>query len=101
MNTRDYKIDYLTRLRNPRYARGMLKVAFEECLEDGKWQVFGLLLQDVVEAQGSKQDFAKKSKLSRAHLYRLFAATANPTIETLIPVLAQLGLRLCLAERDR
>ena len=98
MKSIDYKSDYLKRLKNPKYARGLLKTAFEDCIEDNKWEAFGLLLHDIVEANGNKKDFAKKAKLSRQHLYRLFSKNANPTLETLSPVLAQLGLKLTLSE---
>lgn len=93
-----YEEDYLKRLRNPRYAKGLLKAAFEESCEDGNWEAFGLLLQDIIAAHGNKQGFAKKARISRQHLYRLFGKKANPTIKTLSPVLAGLGLRLTISE---
>lgn len=51
-----------------------------------------------LEAYGNKKDFAKKAKVSRQHLYRLFGKDANPTIDTLSPGLASLGLKLTLTE---
>jgi DNA-binding phage protein len=98
MKSTDYKTDYLKRLKNPKYAKGLLKTAFAECIDDNHWESFGLLLQDIIEANGNKSDFAKKAKISRQHLYRLFSKNANPTLNTLSPVLSGFGLRLTLAD---
>ena len=96
MRSIDYKTDYYKRLKKASYARGLLKAAFEECLEDQNWEAFGLLLQDIIESQGDKKSFAKKVNLSRQHLYRLFKKNANPTLNTLSPILAELGVKLTL-----
>ena len=98
MKSTSYKSDYLKRLKNTKYAKGLLKSAFNECLEDNNWEAFGLLLQDIIEAQGNKKDFAKKANLSRQHLYRLFGKNANPRLSTLTPLFSTLGLKLTLTE---
>ncbi len=96
MKSVNYKDDYLERLKNSKYAKGLLKVAFQESIEDGNWQAFGLLLNDIIDAQSSKKEFAKKSKISRQHLYRLFSKNANPTLKTIVPILHELGLKLAI-----
>ena len=97
MATIDYKTDYHKRLRNSGFAKRLLKQAFEDSLDDGNWEAFGLLLQDIIEAQGKgKKLFAENVKISRQHLYRLFRKGANPTLKTLKPVLGRLGFRLTL-----
>ena len=98
MRSVKYKSDYLKRLRNVDYAKALIKSAFDECLEDDNWQAFGLLLQDIIEARGSKNTFAKKANISRQHLYRLFGKNANPRLSTLAPLFANLGLKLTLSE---
>ena len=98
MPSTNYTTAYEARLRSPAYARGLLKSAFEACVADGNWEAFGLLLQDIVSAHSNKRTFAKKAKISRQHLYRLFGKNANPTLRTISPVLAELGLRLTLAD---
>jgi len=100
MPSANYNESYYKRLRNPRYARGLLKAAFEESCADANWEAFGLLLQDIIQAHGNKRNFAKKAKVSRQHLYRLFSKKANPTLKTLSPVLASLGYKLTLAESN-
>ena len=98
MPSTSYKTAYLKRLKNTKYTKGLLKAAFEASCEDGNWEAFGLLLQDMIEAQGDKQAFAKKANISRQHMYRLFKKDANPTLRTLTPVLAGLGFKLTLTE---
>lgn len=90
------KSAYAKRLRKPAYAKGLVKAAFEESCEDGNWESFGLLLQDMIDACGDKASFAKKANISRQHLYRLFGKKANPTLKTLAPVLSTLGFKLTL-----
>ena len=94
MKSTNYKDDYLQRLKDSKYTKGLLIVAFQESLKDGNWQAFGLLLNDIIDARGKKNEFAKKTKISRQHLYRLFAKNANPTLKTIVPILQELGLKL-------
>ena len=98
MKTRDYKEDLLKKLKNKRYAAKLLQYSFEESCRDGNWEAFGIVLKDVISAQGNTQEFAKEANISRANLYRLFSKKANPTIDTLLPILGNLGLKLQLAE---
>jgi DNA-binding phage protein len=98
MSTTKRKQVYQARLADPKYARGLLKAAFEESIEDGNWEAFGLVLQDIIGAQGDKVAFAKKVKMSRQHLYRLFGKGANPTLKTLSLVLAEFGCKLTIAD---
>jgi DNA-binding phage protein len=101
MATASYKEGLHERLREPKYAAGLLRAAFDESYADGNWEAFGLLLQDIIEANGDKRNFAKKAGISRGHLYRLFGKKANPTLRTIAPVLAQFGVRLTLsAEKE-
>ncbi len=93
----DYRKGLLKRLKNPQYAAKLLRFSFEESCNDGNWEAFGLVLQDVIEAQGNKRAFAKKAHMSRPHLYRMFKKGANPTLKTLLPLLSSLGIKLTLS----
>ena len=97
MKTVDYRQDLLKRLKSPQYAAKLLRYSFEESCSDGNWEAFGLVLQDVIDAQGNKRAFAKKAHVSRAHLYRMFKKGANPTLKTLLPLLFSLGIKLTLS----
>ncbi len=97
MKTVDYRESLLKRLKNPGYAAKLLKFSFEESCSDGNWEAFGLVLQDVIAARGNTRAFANKIGISRSHLYRIFKKRANPTINTLLPILDSLGLKLTLS----
>ena len=97
MKAIDYREGLLKRLRNQQYATKLLKHSFEESCRDGNWEAFGIVLQDVISAQGNTRSFAKKARVSRAHLYRIFGKNANPTLNTLLPILESLGIRLTLS----
>lgn len=101
MPTKSYKTDLIERLSSKKYALQLLQASFDKSCEDGNFEAFGLTLKLVIEAQGDKQPFAKRAKVSRNHLYRLFDKDANPTLKTLLPVLTQLGLRLNLSPGER
>jgi DNA-binding phage protein len=96
MKAISYRQGLLRRLSSKRYASKLLQHAFEESCKDGNWEAFGLVLQDVIEAHGNKQAFARKIRISRQHLYRICGKNANPTLKTLLPLLSSLGLRLAL-----
>ena len=98
MKTISYQDGILKRLKNKKYAFGLIKHAFEESCQDGNWKAFGLILENIIEAQGNKKEFAQKAKVSRQHLYRLFGKKANPTLSTLLPVLSELGFKLTIAQ---
>ena len=52
MRTRDYREGLLKRLRSKSYAASLLREAFVESCRDGDWQAFGIVLKDIIDAQG-------------------------------------------------
>jgi DNA-binding phage protein len=100
MRTTNYEDALIKRLKNKKYAVGLLHHAFEESCNDGNWKAFGLILAQIIEAQGTKQEFARKAKVSRQHLYRLFGKNCNPTLATLLPVLAELDCKLTITSAE-
>ena len=94
MPVKSYKKDLLIRLKNKNYASQYLQCSFEECKQDNSWEVFGLALKNVIEANHNIKGFAKNANISRQHLYKLFSKTSNPTIASLLRILNILGLTL-------
>jgi len=80
MRTVDYRDGLLKRLKNRKYALGVLKRAFKESCEDRNWAAFRLILQNVIEAQGYK--LAKRAGTNYQPLYRLFREEDNPESNT-------------------
>ena len=87
-----YKEFLIKSLKDPEEAQGYLEAA----LADGDSKVFLAALRDVAEAQGGMTSIAKKTKLHRTGLYRLFSRQGNPTYENLMVVVKALGYRLRL-----
>ena len=83
----------LEELRDPQAAQEYLEVAVEEYEEDGDRSAFLLALRTVAEAQGGIAELARKSSISRQHLYRALSEKGNPTFETLTAIFKALGLR--------
>lgn len=64
-------------------------------------QVEGLLaLRLVAEAYGGLGAVAKATGVSRATVYRTFSAEGNPRLNTLVALLAIVGLRLSVEESN-
>lgn len=92
-NSADYKKDYLyPKLKNKRYAVKYLNAA----LADGDPNVALLAIKDIVEARGGFSDVARRSRISREHLYRMLSRKGNPGFKNLVPVLHACGLELAV-----
>lgn len=81
-------------LQNPNYAKIYVSTALEEYQNDKDAKAFLLVLKDVAEAQGGLTQLAKKTKLNRENLYKVFSAKGNPRLSTVETLLHALGFRL-------
>lgn len=91
--SRSWKAYLLEELKDPEVAQEYLEVAVEEYENDGDRQAFLLALRTVAQAQGGIAELARKSSISRQHLYRALSEKGNPTFETLMAIFKALGLR--------
>ncbi|MEQ9745983.1 DNA-binding protein [Pectobacterium actinidiae] len=62
--------------------------------EEGGIAVFLTALRRVVEARGGVGEIAKKSGLSRQHLYRTLSENSDPTLTTLTEITRAASVRL-------
>lgn len=91
--SKDYKKEYLyPKLLKKRYAVKYLNAAFAD--EDPN--VALLAIKDIVEARGGFTDLARRTDISREHLYRMLSKKGNPAIKNLLPVLHAYGLSLAV-----
>ena len=93
---RPWKGYMLETLKDPHAVQEYLEAAVEAYEQDSDRQAFLLALRMVAEAQGGISELARKSALSRQHLYRALSENGNPTFETLTAVFKALGLRFTL-----
>lgn len=89
----NYTDDLDGRLVDLNYAVAYLN----EALDDGNQDVFLLCLRDVVRANGGFEMTAENAEIGRAALYRMLSEDGNPRFNSLVALLNQLGLKLCLA----
>lgn len=75
-------------LKDPEESIAYLNAALQE--DDPR--IFLIAIKDVIEAQSSISDVAKKAKLSRQGLYKILSDKGNPTIENISRVLNSMGI---------
>lgn len=81
------------------YAVALLQVAMGS-LDNPEERGGGLLaLRALAEAYGGLGSVAAAAGISRESLYRTLSPKGNPTLKTLVAVLAAVGLRLSVTEK--
>lgn len=78
---------------DPRFAEAYLSAALAEVDEPGGREGLLSVLRQVAEARGMA-NVASRAGIPRESLYRVLSARGNPRLETLLAVIAALGLRL-------
>src|SRR3989338_8600763 len=92
-----YHEDLINDLKDSKFALEYLNA----CLEGGDEGTFLLALRYVAEAQGGFVKLAKKTKLSREHLFRMLSKKGNPRLISLKSLASAFGWRLAFVEKDR
>ena len=78
---------------DPEFAGAYLSAALEEADEPGGRAALLAALRQVAEARGMAS-VAARAGIPRESMYRVLAPNGNPRLETLLAVVAALGLRL-------
>ncbi len=84
-------------LQNTKKASAYLQVALDEYQEDGNLEIFLVALRNVAKAQGGIGTLAKKTHLSRQHLYSALSDQGNPRLDTFSTLLKGLGFHLSIS----
>ncbi len=95
-HTASYEDNLLERLKDAELAQAYLEAAFESCEKDGDTEALLLAMRDVAEAQGGIGQLAKRTSVSRQHLYDMLASKHNPGLDNWLSVLSGLGFRVRL-----
>ena len=92
----DYHEDLMEFLKDEKNATEYLNIAFEESLngDEESCHLFLRALKNVVDAQGTVSDLAKRAHLRRESLYRILSEKGNPKIQTLASLLGAMGYGL-------
>lgn len=87
--------DYMNQLlKDDKEAEMFLKISLEEHEKDGDMNAFLLAIRTLIDARGSITDIAKKTHITRQHLYKTLSKKGNPTLYTLSQILSALNFRL-------
>ncbi len=91
---RNYYDEWLIEsLQDPKEAHLYLKAAFEEYEKDRDLDILIHSIWAYAKAQGVS-DLAKKSKINRQNLYRIFSGERNPRFKTLESIIRGVGFEL-------
>ena len=74
-----------------------LNANLKDYLEDGDFDSFYRALEIVIRAKDTIAGFAKKTGMSRAHLYSIFKSEKEPKFSTIIKIFQELGYELEVA----
>ena len=84
---------------DPAFADEYLSACTEALDEPGGREALLMALRQVAEAQGMAA-VAERAGMQREGLYRALSPKGNPTLKTLLAVLAGAGLRLAVTRSD-
>jgi probable addiction module antidote protein len=91
MKTKLTRYDVADHLRNPEEMAAYLEACIEEA--DGDASFVARALGDIARAKGMSE-VARTTGLSRESLYKALSGDRSPTFDTILKVVAALGLKL-------
>jgi probable addiction module antidote protein len=100
-HTTSYEENLIKHLRDPELAQAYLEAAFESYEQEGDTNALLLAMRDVAEAQGGIGELAKRTTISREHLYDILASKHNPGLDNWLSILSALGFRVRLEPQKK
>src|SRR5579859_1552421 len=95
MKVPKYHEDLINDLKDPAFALEYLNA----CLEGDDEVTFLLALRHIAEAQGGFASLARKTKISREHLFRMLSKKGNPRWESLKTLTNAFGWRIAFVQK--
>ncbi|MBD3183411.1 transcriptional regulator [Candidatus Poribacteria bacterium] len=99
-HTSSYRDRLLKRLKDPEMAQAYLEAAVESYEREGETQALLLAMRDVAEAQGGIGQLAKRTTISRPHLYDILASKHEPRLDNWLSIISGLGFRIRLEPQE-
>ena len=97
MKISTYHDDLIHDLQDPEFALEYLNA----CLKGGDEGTFLLGLRYVAEANGGVRTLARKTHLSREHLFKMLSKNGNPRFESLKLLADAFGWRLAFVRKEK
>ena len=98
MNIKTLPYDVAETLRTPDEMAAYLEACIEEA--DGDAAFISKALGDIARAQGMTQ-IARQTGLSRESLYKALSGDRSPSFDTVLKVIAALGLKLSAGVQEK
>jgi len=92
-----YHEDLINELKDPAFALDYLNA----CLQEDDQGTFLLALRHIAEAQGGFANLARKTKISREHLFRMLSKRGNPRWESLRSLANAFGWRIAFVSKSK
>lgn len=83
-------------LQNPEFAQEYFNSILNDYIRNKKTVDFLQCLKPLIEAKENISEFARKTGISRAYLYKIFKNKVNPEFETLEKIFKGLGFELSI-----
>lgn len=99
-HTVSYEEELLESLKDSEEAQAYLEAAFESYEQDRDTEALLLAMRDVAKAQGGVGELAKKTKISRQHLYYILSSKHNPRLDNWLSIISGLGFRVRLERQE-
>lgn len=100
-HTTSYEENLIKHLQDPELAQAYLETALESYEQDGDTEALLLAMRDVAEAQGGIGELAKRTTISREHLYDILASKHNPRLDNWLSIISALGFRVRLESQEK
>ena len=100
-HTTSYEENLIKHLQDPELAQAYLETAFESYEQDGDTDALLLAMRDVAEARGGIGELAKRTTISREHLYDILASKHNPRLDNWLSIISGLGFRVRLERQEK
>ena len=96
-NTIDFEQYLVNDLKTNEDIKLYLNASLKDYIEDGDFNSFSRALEIAIKAKDTVSGFAKKTGISRAHLYSLFKNEKEPKFTTIIKIFQELGFNIEVA----
>ncbi len=96
-NTIDLETYIINNLKSDEDIKLYLNSSMKDYLEDGDFNSFYRALEIVIKAKTTVSEFAKKTGISRTHLYSLFKSEKEPKFSTIVKIFQELGFEIEVA----
>lgn len=91
---RKYEDYLIEKLKNSDHAEAYLNANIEAFMEDNDIEALMIAFEHLIKANYSVSQIAKKTGISRTHLYRIFDNKTTPSFTIVMEIIKSLGFKI-------